>query len=192
MTGARVRGAGLLAAALAASGCTAAGGLPDAAPGGAGATVGVASAPAPAAAPAEGWTARGARLLRAGRGAAAARAYRRALLEEGTTLPALVGLGAAHRAMGLTREARRTLSRAAGLWPDSPVARNGHGAALYDLGLYAAAESEFRAAAGLMARRGVAPSREILRNLDLAVRARARTEPPAAGAPPPRSQPETA
>lgn len=134
------------------------------------------------------WAARGARLLSADRPGAAVAAFRRSLAEEGVTPSALVGLGAAHRAQGLTGEARRILARAARTWPDFPAVRNSHGAVLYDLGLHDAAESEFRAAAELMARQGRAPSPEILRNLALAARASA---PEGAGAearvgPPPR------
>ena len=125
--------------------------------------------PPPAAGPA---AEAGVRLLAGGNPEAAIRAFRRALVQEGPTPETLIGLGAAHRALGRLGPALDLLSRAAARWPDVPAARNNHGAVLYDLGRYAAAEAEFRAAADIFMRRGLSPTSEILRNLSLAARAR--------------------
>lgn len=115
---------------------------------------------------------RGQALLAAGRPEPAARAFGQAIVAEGPTPEALIGLGAAYRELGRRGPALEVLTRAAETWPDNPAARNNRGAVLFDMGRLDKAEAEFRAAAELMARRGLAPSAEISRNLAMIARAR--------------------
>ncbi|MEC9435534.1 MAG: hypothetical protein VYD87_21730 [Pseudomonadota bacterium] len=115
---------------------------------------------------------RGRELLDRGRPEAAERMFRHALVEEGPTEAALVGLGSAWRQMGRRRQAEVLLSRAVAAWPASPSARNSHGAALYDLGRFEEAEGEFRVAAELLGRTGRPIPQELSRNIAMAARAR--------------------
>ncbi|WP_339947734.1 tetratricopeptide repeat protein [uncultured Albimonas sp.] len=115
---------------------------------------------------------RGWALLDSGRAEPASRAFRQALIEEGPTLGTMLGLGAAYRALGRRGPALEVLTRTAEAWPDSPAARNNLGTVLFDIGRLDAAEGQFRAAADLMSRQGLAPSTEVSRNLAMVARAR--------------------
>ncbi|SDX73669.1 Meckel syndrome type 1 protein [Albimonas donghaensis] len=125
---------------------------------------------------------RGRALLDRGRPVQAERMFRLALVQEGPTEAALVGLGSAWRQMGRRRQAEKLLARAVAAWPASPSARNSHGTALYDLGRFEEAEGEFRIAAELLGRAGRPTPTALSRNI--AMSARARGVEPAPIAPP--------
>ncbi|MEM6438537.1 MAG: tetratricopeptide repeat protein [Pseudomonadota bacterium] len=111
---------------------------------------------------------RGSALLAAGHAAAAERAFSVSLATEGTSAQAIVGLGAANRALGRQAAARDLLKRAVTLWPGDVSARNAFGAVLYDDAEYAAARAQFETALSLIAPQDAAARLEVERNLAFA------------------------
>ncbi len=91
----------------------------------------------------------GALLLKDGQPEIALKAFRLSLIEEGTSVMALAGMGAANRELGRLKQAKKILSRAAEIYPESPVVRNNLGVVLYDLGDYPGARRQFEAAFAL-------------------------------------------
>ncbi|MEM1313292.1 MAG: tetratricopeptide repeat protein [Pseudomonadota bacterium] len=111
---------------------------------------------------------RGSALLAAGYADAAERAFSRSLVVEGPSAQAMVGLGAANRALGRAAAARDLLERAVSLWPGDVSARNALGAVLYDEAEYAAARAQFAMALSMIPPQDEAARLEITRNIAFA------------------------
>jgi Tfp pilus assembly protein PilF len=91
----------------------------------------------------------GRHLLRSNQPRLAKQAFIRSLRVEGVTAEALTGAGLAYEREGLMRDALRYFQRAARVAPNSVLAHNNLGAALYRLGRHHEAKQAFLAAFAL-------------------------------------------
>ncbi len=105
--------------------------------------------PVPDAKPGVSYLVIGKRLLDAGQHETALKAFLRSARIEGVTAAAMNGAGVAAENLGRTTEAREYFRRAVELDPNSILARNNYGVALYKSGDYHMARSAFEAAFAL-------------------------------------------
>lgn len=91
----------------------------------------------------------GVRLLSANQPEMALDAFNRSVTEEGVSADALTGIGASYLRLGQRSQALQFLEAATALDPNSALARNNLGVALYDEGDYVRALTEFNRAYAL-------------------------------------------